>query len=121
MHQAAIKFEQVGSPAPWCACAFQNASAVNVGIAKTARKRLKASPHTPLRSIRCEVHEGVLVLRGQVTSYYIKQLAQETVRTLEGVGAIINVVEVTGTERFIAGNCHCTGSTPLRRKTPCWS
>ena len=94
MHPAAITVEPVGPAPPWCACAWQNASAVNSEIAKTAGKRLQASLHTPLRSIRCEVHEGVLVLRGQVTSYYLKQLAQETVRTLEGVEVIVNVVEV---------------------------
>jgi len=35
-----------------------------------------------------------LVLRGQVSSWYQKQLAQEAVRHLPGVEAIINVVDV---------------------------
>jgi osmotically-inducible protein OsmY len=35
-----------------------------------------------------------LVLRGQVSSWYQKQLAQESVRCLSGVEEIINAVEV---------------------------
>lgn len=63
-------------------------------VAKTAEGRIQASPYVALRSITVEFHEGVLVLRGQVTSFYHKQLAQETVRSVDGVGAIVNVVEV---------------------------
>ena len=41
------------------------------------------------RQVFCENHEGVLVLRGPVSSFYEKQLAQEAVRTLEGVDQIV--------------------------------
>ena len=68
--------------------------ATNGEVARTAEKRFRACPYVALRSIMCEFHEGVLVLRGQVTSYYLKQLAQEMVRTLDGVELIVNVVEV---------------------------
>ena len=65
-------------------------------IAEKAGRRLRASPHAALRSIKCGVNEDVLVLRGHVPTYHLKQLAQETVRAIDGVGAIINSVEVIG-------------------------
>ena len=72
----------------------RHAGATNGDVAKTAEKRFQSSPYVALRSIVCEFHEGVLVLRGQVPSYYLKQLAQELVRDLDGIGVIVNVVDV---------------------------
>ena len=63
-------------------------------IAAVADLRLKRSPYFPLRAVTCQFHEGVLILRGQVTSWHLKQLAQETVRTLKEVDVIHNAVEV---------------------------
>ena len=63
-------------------------------ISESARTRLQASAYESLRTLRCEHHEGVLVLRGRVSSFYLKQLAQEAVRNLHGVEVILNVVEV---------------------------
>lgn len=68
--------------------------ATDVKVVRTAERRLQGSPYSALRSITCEFHEGVLVLRGQVTSHYLKQQAQETIRTVEGVIVIINIVKV---------------------------
>jgi len=39
---------------------------------------------------------GVLFLRGQLPTYFHRQLAQEAVRRIEGVTRIINQIEVTG-------------------------
>ena len=64
-------------------------------VARCAERRLQASHYAPLRSIRCEYHEGVLVLRGRVASFYLKQMAQELVRNLDGVDVLANTVEVT--------------------------
>jgi osmotically-inducible protein OsmY len=63
-------------------------------LASAAAVQLKNSSNAMLRSVTCEFRDGTLLLRGQVSSYYLKQLAQETVRGLAGVGAIINGVEV---------------------------
>jgi osmotically-inducible protein OsmY len=46
------------------------------------------------RNLRFEVHESGVVLRGVVRSYYQKQLAQESVRTIRGVSRITNEIEV---------------------------
>ena len=63
-------------------------------IAQLAKERLATSSYLALRSIVCDCHEGVLVLRGVVGSYFLKQLVQETVRNLSGVRLIENDVQV---------------------------
>ena len=62
--------------------------------AQAARRRLGRSCHWQVRQVTCRYHEGVLLLYGQLPSYYLKQLAQEAVRNLEGVEEIINRIEV---------------------------
>jgi hypothetical protein len=68
------------------------------GVAQAAERRVQASPHFALRSVSCDYDKGILVLRGRVASYYLKQLAQEAVRKLDGVVVIVNVIEVTDGE-----------------------
>lgn len=63
-------------------------------VARAVQERLSASCYFALRYVSCEFHEGMLMLRGKVHSFYMKQLAQETVRKIEGVGAIVNALEV---------------------------
>lgn len=63
-------------------------------IVKSATERLQASPYFPLRGIQVDYHEGALMLRGSVPSYYFKQLAQEAIRKITGVEFIINALEV---------------------------
>ncbi len=64
-------------------------------LTRIAKKRIQSSQYSEIRRIQCEVREGILFLKGQVSSYYIKQLAQEIVRTVEGIGGLANHVEVT--------------------------
>ena len=59
-----------------------------------AERILRKSPYRQLHQIRCEVVEHTLFLRGQVTSYHFKQLAQETVRGLAQVQRVYNFVKV---------------------------
>ena len=47
-------------------------------------------------SVFCECADGVVYLHGQVPSFYCKQLAQEALVGLPGVGQIVNEIEVTG-------------------------
>ena len=44
--------------------------------------------------ITCEYKEGMIFLRGQLSSFYHKQLAQEAVRKLDGVQQVVNKIEV---------------------------
>jgi osmotically-inducible protein OsmY len=47
-----------------------------------------------LHLISCEFHEGVLTLRGRVSTFYLKQVAQEMIRRLDGAGEVNNRLEV---------------------------
>jgi hypothetical protein len=46
------------------------------------------------KNLRFEVHEDGLVLRGVVRSYYHKQLAQESLKSISGMPRIQNEIEV---------------------------
>jgi osmotically-inducible protein OsmY len=59
-----------------------------------AQLRLRKSGYRQLRRVSCEFHEGVLTLRGQVSSFYLKQVAQTLIGRLDGVGAINNRLDV---------------------------
>ncbi len=59
-----------------------------------AQSRLRQSGYRQLQHIACEFHEGILTLRGQVTTFHLKQIAQTLIRGLDGVGKINNRLEV---------------------------
>jgi BON domain-containing protein len=63
-------------------------------IAARAESRLVESGYMALRWILCDASEGVLILRGRVPTYFLKQLAQERVAEVEGVRAVVNEIEV---------------------------
>jgi len=65
-------------------------------IADEARARLRREPHIGRRAVSCEFEQGVLWLRGELPSFYEKQVAQEAVKGLDGVAGIVNDIEVTG-------------------------
>lgn len=59
-------------------------------IAIAAVHRLHSSHNMELKRVLCEVRTGTLNIRGQVSSYYLKQVAQELVRPIAGVERIVN-------------------------------
>ncbi len=59
------------------------------------RSALEQSPHLTGRKLRFETSDGRVILKGVVRSYYQKQMAQESLRELDGVGQIENQLEVT--------------------------
>lgn len=64
--------------------------------ARLAIHRLFAdSPYHELRQIHVDVTPGKIGLSGIVPSYFIKQLAQETVRQFSGERKIDNRIRVT--------------------------
>ena len=63
-------------------------------IQALAEGRMRQSGYYELRDVSCDFHEGVLTLRGCVTSYYLKQLAQSLVFHLVGVEELNNRLEV---------------------------
>jgi osmotically-inducible protein OsmY len=77
-------------PAPNPACP----EATTPGVKERAESCLGANPYLALRSVCCDYREGVLVLRGCLPSYHLKQVAQKAVARLEGVGRIDNQIQV---------------------------
>jgi osmotically-inducible protein OsmY len=67
---------------------------VDTQIVDRARTALERSPHLARKQLRLESRAGRLTLRGIVDSYYQKQMAQETLRKVDGIQAIDNLLEV---------------------------
>jgi len=55
---------------------------------------LRAHPYTVLRSLSVDYNDGIVTLRGALTTYYHKQVAQESVRRIAGIVTIVNLVDV---------------------------
>lgn len=53
------------------------------------------NPYLSGRKLRFETVDRKVVLKGRVGTYFQKQMAQEAVRTLDGVDTIDNQLEVT--------------------------
>jgi len=62
--------------------------------ANAAKQRILHQPHLTMQRLWCEFDRGRLFLRGQVPSFYFKQLAQEAVVGMEGVRQVVNEIEV---------------------------
>jgi hypothetical protein len=59
-----------------------------------ARQALRQSPIPALRKLSAEESDTTVVLLGSVPSYYLKQLAQESLRGAVGPRKLLNRVEV---------------------------
>jgi osmotically-inducible protein OsmY len=55
---------------------------------------LRQSTHPALRRLLVEETEKAVVISGRVNSYYLKQLAQETVMPVRGCRDVVNQVLV---------------------------
>jgi osmotically-inducible protein OsmY len=55
---------------------------------------LTTNPHVPSHQVTVEAEEGRVVLKGKVTSFFQKQMAQEAVRRVDGVQQIDNLLQV---------------------------
>ncbi len=70
------------------------------GVVALGQARLAACPYFVLRSVMCDFDQGVLTLRGELPTFYHKQMAQEAVGGLSGVSQVVNQIEVAA-----LGNC----------------
>jgi hypothetical protein len=59
-----------------------------------AARALQRSPLPALRNLSLEETTNTVVIRGVVPSYYLKQMAQETVMPLLGGRVLVNRVSV---------------------------
>lgn len=55
---------------------------------------LMTSPFVPSQEVHVEAADGRVVLKGNVRSFFQKQMAQEAIRRIDGVQAIDNLLEV---------------------------
>jgi hypothetical protein len=63
-------------------------------IERAARRRLDQCGYDALKHIACRFRRGAMTLSGTVPMYFHKQLAQEAVRDLKHVDAIVNDIKV---------------------------
>ena len=62
--------------------------------AAVASARIRKALNSDARGISVRLCDGNLMLRGRLTSFYHKQLAQEAVRHVDGVQQILNEIDV---------------------------
>jgi osmotically-inducible protein OsmY len=67
---------------------------VDTQLADRAHRALQNNPHLPPAGVRLSAREGRVTLQGTVRSFYQKQMAQESLRDVEGVSEIENQLEV---------------------------
>ena len=72
-----------------------HASPTTAPLFDRIHRALSTSPHVPRRQVQVETAEGHVVLTGNVTSFFEKQMAQEAIRRVDGVQMIDNLLEVT--------------------------
>ena len=66
----------------------------DAAIALRAQERLCGSSFVSVRRLTCDVHEGMLTVRGRLPSFYTKQMALSLLAEVEGVEEITDRVEV---------------------------
>jgi len=59
-----------------------------------AAEALRLSPQPPLRRLRIQETEEEIIIAGNLPTYFLKQLAQETVRPLLGERRVVNLIVV---------------------------
>lgn len=67
---------------------------LSLNVVSQATHALKRSSHPALRRLSVEGNEEILILSGQVSSFYLKQLAQETIMPVRGELALVNRIKV---------------------------
>jgi len=67
---------------------------VDTQLVDRARSALERSPHLARKRLKLAARHGRLTLEGVVDSYYQKQMAQETLRRVDGVAEVENLLEV---------------------------
>ena len=55
---------------------------------------LTTNPHVPSQNVRVEAADGRAVLKGSVSTFFQKQMAQEAIRRVDGVEQIHNLLQV---------------------------
>jgi hypothetical protein len=56
---------------------------------------LETAGYPELRSVRCQLDEGVVVLHGVLPSYHLKQVAQHAILALNDGHVVKNLIDVS--------------------------
>ena len=75
-------------------------------LGERVSRAVRFAPHLSGQTIKTDTLDGHVVIFGSVQSYYQKQMAQETVRRVDGVTQVANELNVTG--RSIGGQPHAS-------------
>ena len=68
---------------------------LQASLQAVAERALRSGPYPALKKLSCDYRGGVLVLRGCLPSYYLKQVAQEVVaHQVPGVSRLDNQIQV---------------------------
>jgi hypothetical protein len=81
------------SPFPTSAVAM-NAATLSRPLFERIHDALTTNPHVPSQLVRIEAEDGRVILKGNVKSFFQKQMAQEAVRRVDGVQQIDNLLQV---------------------------
>jgi osmotically-inducible protein OsmY len=75
---------------------------VDAVVGERTKQALQRTGYLRLNTIEVSVHESLVTLKGQVASYYLKQIAQTAAMSVNGVGGIENniVVDPNGGARL---------------------
>jgi osmotically-inducible protein OsmY len=73
---------------------IMNTAAIKTPLFDRLHAALTTSPYVPSRQVQIEASDGRVVLKGNVRSFFQKQMAQEAIRRIDGVQAIDNLLEV---------------------------
>lgn len=71
-----------------------NAATLSRPLFERIHDALTTNPHVPNHQVLVEGENGRIVLKGNVTSFFQKQMAQEAVRRVDGVQQIDNLLQV---------------------------
>ena len=82
------------APTEEAAPALETTRTATSDVASKAMELLRDSPFASVRRVQCRFQEGVLILSGQVPSFYLKQVALESLRNLKHVEQIDNRLSV---------------------------
>lgn len=63
-------------------------------LCTTIGRAMQQTGYLPLRSVQVVAHEGFVSLKGRVPTYYLKQVAQSTAMSIDGVDALENDITV---------------------------
>lgn len=64
-------------------------------VEEAARRALLDSGRGPLRQVVCRVSGSTARLTGRLPSFFLKQMAQEIIRRVDGIHQVDNQVDVT--------------------------